>query len=539
MESQNLSLINFWKKLTRRLSKRGRRLVSGLAHEGLHAGADEVTCELENHIPPYQEEAQKTEKQLKLDQAVAIIEDRVARFRPPRPGFMQCRTLITTVLSVDEEDGYHVNIINSGLIGWEIHFWTEAVQRDECPDQVDTLVVDGDDDEKTQPSISIAAPETVVMEPAAKIRERPRATEYQRPQKGLTVLDPIPSPQVMQGPHVDEEREPAKEDPDGRTFSHLPLSRNSMRYTIPRKLFIQRQLKELTNLNCIPSIEAEEQNVIIDTDTGPLHLSWVAEKVVNGVPVWCVKSDMGTDELFIVGSHGNVEKLKGRKKERFLDDLARIQVAYASITSPHLGPVILRYREHSSDMGLLSDLPDDQGLVADIVPIAGDAAQYFRLFVQTNALQSVAAISKLCIDHHVEYISGPYPLIPPQPLLRNLDVDPVTGNIIRLSNSHEMQSVPWEIAAQCPLNLSAKAQAKYQHSLKRHFFGVHMRRRMASEPRLDQLMFNPALEIVAKLVDLQDLKDEIKYARWEAKMFGLLSRPLENRLKGRMATIIE
>jgi len=494
-----------------RRSKKGPQPAPVFIHEGLHGDPDDVTHELENYIPQHQEDPQKTEKQTKLHQTIRIVEDRVAQFRPPRPAFMQRLPVITTVCSVDEEGGCHVNVMNAGLADWDVHFWTEPVPQDECPDRVDILPVDDDSDEKPQPSTSTTVFET---ESAAKTRKASQGTKYQRHQERMMVLHRTSYSQFMGTPHVDEEEgDLLKEDADGRASFHWPLSCHRMRYTIPRKLFIQRQLREVTELDCIPYIEAEEQNVIVDTNTGPLHLSWVAENAVYGVPVWSVKSNAGIDQLFIVGLDGEVEKLKGRKKERFLDDLARIQVAYASITSPHLGPVILRNREDPPDKGLFSDLPDDEEkLVADIVPTAGDAALYLQHLFEAKASQHVTVVSQLNSNDHVKYIPGPYPLIPPQPLIQNLEVNPVTGNIISLNNSHETQSVPWEIAAQCPLSLSAKNQAKYRHSLKRQFLGVHMKREIASEPRLDQLMFNPALEIVVKLLELQDVKDGIEDA---------------------------
>ena len=521
-----------------RRSKKGPQPAPVLISEELHGEPDDVTHELENYIPQHQEDHQATEKKTKLHQAIGIVEDRVARFRPRRPAFMQRLSGITTVFSVDEEGGCRVNIMNVGLADWDVHFWTEPVPPDECPDRVDILAVDDDSDEKPQPSISTAVSETLVINPAAKTPEASQATKYQHHHEGMSVLDRMPCSQILETPRLDEEGDLAKEDPEGGASFRYPLSCYPMRYIIPRKLLIQRQLQEVTELDCIPHIEAQEQNVIIRTDTGPLHLSWVAEKAGGGVPVWSVKSNAGIDQLFIVGVHGKVEKLKGRKKERFLDDLARIQVAYASITSPHLGPLIIRHREDSFDRGLFSDLPDDEGnLVADIVPTAGDAARYLQHVAETNESQHVAAISQL--NDQVKYIPGPYPLIPPQPLIQNVEVNPVTGNIINLNNSHETESVPWEIAAQCPLSLSGKNQAKYRHSLKRHFLGAHMRREIASEVRLDQLMFTPALEIVGKLLELQNAKDGIEYAAEEVKMSGLLSRYLENKLERRKNIIIE
>ncbi len=252
------------------------------------------------------------------------------------------------------------------------------------------------------------------------------------------------------------------------------------------RVIVQRHLKELSNLACIPEIHASHAWV----GSGPEiirgigqqypieELSWLLEPSVEGsrIKVEHAAEGKASDKVFYQGRKGNWIRLSGRRKERFLDDLARIQVAYSFITFPHLGRLSLHQCSLNADAIFpIRQLDDRVGAVkVDIQPT--DSVKRYR--------------TSLGIE--TELLPGTYPLQPILPIWDNLLINSDTGNIILLKNSSLAESVPWEIAAQPLLTMSTKSHAKYVYSLKRHWFGYYVRVRQANSPRtlmprLDQL----------------------------------------------------
>jgi hypothetical protein len=252
------------------------------------------------------------------------------------------------------------------------------------------------------------------------------------------------------------------------------------------KVIVQCHLKEITNLACIPEIHASHAWVgsgpEMISGTGQKHpieeLSWILEDSVEGsrIKVYHGGAGKGSDKIFYQGSKGNWIRLSGRRKERFLDDLARIQVAYSFITFPHLGRLSLHQCSPNEETFFpLRQLDDRVGAVkVDIQPTDSVKDYQTSLGIETDLLP------------------GPYPLQPILPIWDNLLINSQTGKIILLKNSSLAKSVPWEVAAQPPLTMSKKSHAKYVYSLKRHWFGYYIRARQgncprALMPRLDQL----------------------------------------------------
>jgi len=160
-------------------------------------------------------------------------------------------------------------------------------------------------------------------------------------------------------------------------------------------------------------------------------------------------------------------------KERFLDDLARIQVAYSSITSDRLGPLVpVEVTDETS--GMFNRLVlKESCIIADIEDTFPTPKDYVVSLSQDSFISHL--VSKA--TQKVTFTTGPYPLGLPGQIFENLLVDPVTGNITRLSQSWNTGTVPWELAALPPLNLSPKAEKRYNYSLKRHYFGALVRNR--------------------------------------------------------------
>ena len=253
------------------------------------------------------------------------------------------------------------------------------------------------------------------------------------------------------------------------------------------RFMVQRYLKEMTDLPCIPEIHATQAWV----GSGPEvrngmgqhypveELSWLVKDSVKGVKVK-VSHDpegKGTDKIYYRGTKNNWIRLSGREKERFLDDLARIQVAYSFITFPHIGTLSLRQCRLDEDTSIPAlQLDDRVGTVTVDIESTISAKDY---------------LTSAGID--TDPLPSPYPLQPILPIWENLLINPESGNIVLLRNSSLARTVPWEVAAQSPLKLSRRSHEKYIHSLKRHWFGYYVRirqdeGRQISLPRLDQLI---------------------------------------------------
>ena len=145
------------------------------------------------------------------------------------------------------------------------------------------------------------------------------------------------------------------------------------------KFLIHRHLKEVTQLQCIPEIPAWE---FFDRETDGIVGAdgWVAEDYRYGsqVKITNSKTSSTTDKISI-NVNDEWIPLKGRKKQRFLDDLARIHIAYSTITSPHLGPVELTYTTNAKD-GIFPyfNLQDGKtSLTADVIPTVKFPKTYF------------------------------------------------------------------------------------------------------------------------------------------------------------------
>jgi hypothetical protein len=500
MASQNpstrLSLVHRLQKFLTRSRSRGSKtdpeadLTPGPVHSGLE-------CTDEDECPQLVEEPQYSELELKILQTSNVLKDRIRAWWPRYlAGTIDFRTEY-----IDEEGAHYCVVEGNPGPTWDVHFSMAPAEPEECPDRIDSLPLDTEEENHSE---GIAAPEN---------SETPTSID----QEGL---------------------EPP--DRSATSFAYSTVER-PISYYIGRKLLIQQNLKEMTNLNCIPRLAAAELKFCAETGSQPQLATWVAEARLEGVvSVRVIKSEKGSDHLWMYDRTGAQERLKRDKKRRFLDDLARIQVAYASITSPTLGRICLRESEHALDKGLFDEMPDRTWeCVSGITPTAENPAEWMQSVINANPSSSADKVAKLDFGDSSDHIPGPYPLIPPEPLLENIEVDPETGNIIGLYNSYETESVPWEVAAQCPLNLSAKSRARYQHSLKRHFWGQHLRRRVLPEPRLDQIMFHPDMDIAAQVLKSQEVGDEVEWTRWEVDMLSKLADYQERKEKKRKRVNIE
>jgi len=294
-------------------------------------------------------------------------------------------------------------------------------------------------------------------------------------------------------PTIMEVDEPTEDDStDGSVYStirapHVDLVPVSMCYNeqILYKFIVQRYLKEVTNLPCIPEILAHHAwvgfgpeiiNGVSEKHTTE-ELSWILEESMRGAKVK-VEHDaqgMGTDKISYRGPKDTWIRLSGRAKERFLDDLARIQIAYSFITFPQVGTLSLEQCPLDTETRMPILQLDDR---------VGSVTVDIRSSTSEESLASAGA--------ETDAIPGPYPLQPIFPIWENILINPDSGNILQLRNSFLARTVPWEVAAQPPLQLSSTAREKYVHSLKRHWFGYYIRIREdgghgLSLPRLDQL----------------------------------------------------
>jgi hypothetical protein len=267
------------------------------------------------------------------------------------------------------------------------------------------------------------------------------------------------------------------------TADTLILQHELMEYFF-RKILIQRRLKEATHLQCIPELYGYNFNPSLKN--GILHspgLNWIIEDDLNGAQVQLTRSKTGTDKISML-VNGRWIPLRRRKKQRFLDDLARIQVSYSTITMPNLGPFDLNFLSRRN--GIFQTYDEQISVKAEIIPTVSSAQEYLCSLRNNIPSEFLAYL----IDKSVpmELTSGPYPMQPPSPIFPRLRVDPYSGTIISLSDSHMVQSVPWEFASCPPLRLSCAARDRYVYSLKRHFWGLLVRDRTGNVgmgPRLD------------------------------------------------------
>jgi hypothetical protein len=161
-------------------------------------------------------------------------------------------------------------------------------------------------------------------------------------------------------------------------------------------------------------------------------------------------------------------------KERFLDDLARIQVAYSIITSEHLGSLV-PMQVTDERIGMFDGLKlTESCIIADIEPTFPTPKEYIRSLSQDSFTSHL--LSK-ATESMTNFTSGPYPLSLPGDILSNVLVHPITGNITRLSHCWNTGTIPWELACLAPLQLSPPARKRYNYSLKRHYFGALVRNR--------------------------------------------------------------
>lgn len=314
-----------------------------------------------------------------------------------------------------------------------------------------------------------------------------------------------------------------------------PLS--GFQKTCFEKLLIHRHLKAVTGLECIPKITGWE---FLDRETDGIVGAdgWIAEETRHGSQVKIINSKnlCDTDKISILVKDKWI-LLKGRKKQRFLDDLARIQIAYSTITSPNLGPVQLTYANNTQD-GIFPNFDLRNGrysLTADIIPTVEFPKTYFL-----RLRHKATPFLKQLVSNFPTPQPGPYPLQPPSPIWPLLHVNPNTGNIIRLSHCHRTKSVPWEIAACAPLQLSSSAQRRWIYSLRRHWWGAHIRdrtKKFASRPILDKMVFTNNLVGLECLLRLREDSSKEEIEVLERKMMKVVGKGKALKMKRELGCI--
>lgn len=269
---------------------------------------------------------------------------------------------------------------------------------------------------------------------------------------------------------------------------------------ILHKFIIQRYLKEVTNLLCIPEVHSIHAWIgsgpeIINgrkQRTSLEELSWIIEESIDGAKIKVEQNlkKTGSARIYYRESSGEWKRLRGRAKERFLDDLARIQVSYSFITFPYLGVLSLKQCSMNEDSRIpLLRLDDRVGAVkVDIDPFFASSSEESDTSSTTFINSTTSTTST---DSEENPLPGPYPLQPILSSWEHILVNPETGNITQLGYSERAMTVLWEVAALPPLRLSNRARERWVHSLKRHWFGCYVRNRQGGQqvemPRLDQL----------------------------------------------------
>ena len=299
------------------------------------------------------------------------------------------------------------------------------------------------------------------------------------------------------------------------------------------KLIIQGGLKELTGLGCIPSIHdcgiwldfsPEIRNRMPSRTPPQKGLSWILEDPGYGVPINVTRSSKGTDKIFML-IDGQSIPLAGKRKERFLDGLAGIQIAFSMIRSQSLGTISLT--TFTGDNGLVPAFElDDRfdSMTAEIIPTHASVESYFRAILDTPCIPPFLRYLANIGLTFLTPLSAPYPLCPPSPLWTHVLVDPATGGITHLRDVHLSRTVPWEIAAQPPLRLSRKERSRYLSAFKRHCFGSYQK-----EPRVDEL--SRTEDIVECILRMKEVRRGEEERRLEEQMVSLLfgTRDVERR----------
>lgn len=261
------------------------------------------------------------------------------------------------------------------------------------------------------------------------------------------------------------------------------------------KLIIQSGLKELTDLQCIPSIH--DWGLWLDSspeirDRMPRFpkqkgLSWILEDPGYGVPITTTRTSKGTDKLYMLidGSH---VPLTGRKMDTFLDALTRIQLAFSTIRSSDLGPVSLYTFRGDNGIVPAFELDDRfDSMTADITPTYSSVEHYFRCILENSSVPPFLRYLGYLSLTFLSPGSAPYPLIPPSPLWAYVLVDPATGEITHLRDVQESRTGPWEVAVQPPFSLPAKSRARYVQQFKRRGYGS-VRGPKAEEKRTEDIV---------------------------------------------------
>jgi hypothetical protein len=290
--------------------------------------------------------------------------------------------------------------------------------------------------------------------------------EYQSPEDNIAELTTEPNVASL------STAVPTTQSPTAAESPTTPTSESPAFFALLPRVLIQPRLKEITSLACIPTIHYTQ----IPLDPAD-DLNWIIEDDPPGVPVRLAATSPlrpGKSDRLEICVDGKWTRLRRRMKERFLDDLARIQVAYSIITSEHLGPLV-PMQVTNERSGMFNRLKlTESFIIADIEPTFPTPKEYILSHSQDSFTSHL--LSK-ATESMTTFTSGPYPLSLPDDILSNVLVHPITGNITRLSHCWNTGTIPWELACLAPLQLSPPARKRYNYSLKRHYFGALVRNR--------------------------------------------------------------
>jgi len=297
-------------------------------------------------------------------------------------------------------------------------------------------------------------------------------------------LEPItegiePNAEEEESVYSDQEHQPSLDKANCPTDTEPPLTLSGEINTLVEnkapaflelvpKVLVQNRLKEMTSLLCIPSILYAQ--IPPDPHSG---LGWIIEDNPRGVPVRLIPSKQnGKSDHVEMYLKGEWSRMKGHKRKRFLDDVARIQVSYASITYDKLGPLTLMETANSKVATDFDIMPRNQRYLVAKIHATTPTARSFLLSLSHSPFTShllAKAADKVTIT------PGPYPLSLPPDLISHVLVDPATGCITRLSQCTATSTVPWEFASLPPMRLSPRSWERWVFSLKRHYFGILVR----------------------------------------------------------------
>ena len=249
--------------------------------------------------------------------------------------------------------------------------------------------------------------------------------------------------------------------------SKRPLPSSNLFYNLAylREVMLRDELAETTQLNCFARIcHCQVDREVSPVSGLPRGLTWVIKEADTGAHVEVAPSAQGSDKIFMLIKSKRV-RLSGRKKQRLLDDLARIQVMYATITSPNLLTPTGTCRDNGMFSANLQE-PDFDIVNADTTPMGPSTEAYALHLLETTGLGKFSDFI-----NSLRLLAGSYPLSPPMPIWRHISIDPQTGKITQLRYGDGTQTVPWEVAFCHPFRLSKRSRERYRHSLKRHLFG--------------------------------------------------------------------